>query len=217
MAMRSLIPALVVAANLILSTGCVWFSDLTSEADDAPVAVDTTPPPAPYTAQASYDFPGSKAASDAGNTALAQGLPSSAVEYYEAAIGAWPANPDGWNGLSAAYREVGSEADEDYALFFARRIAWAESSPAASVASSFRNVATGTINRPVEDPRIQAMAEQLALYYAGLDVAQRMAAAGNRAEPQDALDAVGIVPAVIGTAALSIFLGAQLIGIALTD
>ncbi|MGF1625494.1 MAG: tetratricopeptide repeat protein [Alphaproteobacteria bacterium] len=209
-----LVPVLCLTLAL---PGCIYLSDLTDDEEEAPPIVDTTPPPAPFTPQASYDFPGSKAASDAGHATLAQGQTAAAIEHYEAAIGAWPANPEAWAGLAAAYREEGRGADLEYALFFARRIDWAESSPASSVAASFRNVAAGRIARPVEDERTRQMAEQLALYYAGLDVAQRMAQLGSRAEPEQALDAVGIVPAIIGTAAMSIFTGAQLVGIFLVE
>jgi hypothetical protein len=203
-------------ASLLLAAlpgGCVWFSDITDLDTPDPEIVDTTPPPAPFTPATSYDFPGSRALAEQGDAALAGGDAAAAAAAYQAAIDRWPANPEAWNGLAAAYRETGGPADRDYALFFARRIAWADAAPAASVAASFRGVAAGTINRPVEDPRIQATAEQLALYYAGLDVAQRMAKVGSRAAPEDALDAVGIVPAIIGTAAMSIFVGAETIGI----
>jgi hypothetical protein len=220
--MRHPIPILVLRMTLpwlaaATLTGCFWFSDITEvaeEGEEQPAApiVDTTPPPAPYRLQAEYDFPGSQAAAQAGHAALAQGLPAPAIQYYEAAIAAWPANPEAWAGLSAAYREAGQEEDLRYALFFARRIEWAETTPASGVAASFRNVAAGSINRPVEDERTRQMAEQLALYYAGLHVAQRMALVGSRAEPEDALDAVGVVPAMVGTAAMSIFVGAEFIG-----
>jgi hypothetical protein len=200
-------------------TGCFWFSDIAEDEDQAPVAdtTDTTPPPAPYRLQAEYDFPGSQAAAEAGHAALAQGLTAPAIEHYQAAIDAWPANPEAWAGLSAAYREAGQEEDLRYALFFARRIEWAQTAPPSGVAASFRNVAAGSINRPVEDERTRQMAEQLALYYAGLHVAQRMALVGSRAEPEDALDAVGVVPAMVGTAAMSIYLGAEFVGILLTE
>jgi len=215
--MQRLIPVSVLCLVLAVLSGCFYLSDLTEDEEEAPPIVDTTPPPAPFTPQTSYDFPGSKAASDAGHAALAQGQTAAAIEHYQAAIDSWPANPDAWTGLAAAYRETGRDADLRYALFFARRIEWAESSPASSVAASFRNVAAGRISRPVEEERTRQMAEQLALYYAGLHVAQRMALVGSRAEPEDALDAVGVVPAMIGTAAMSIFAGAQFVGIFLAN
>lgn len=205
-----MIPLLLAAAT---PGGCIWFSDVTNFDEPEPEIVDTTPPPAPYTDTTAYDFPGSKAMGEQGDAALAGGDATAAAAAYQLAIDRWPGNPQAWNGLAAAYRSLGNGEDLSYALFFARRIDWAESAPAASVAASFRNVAAGTINRPVEDPRIRATAEQLALYYAGLDVAQRMAQLGSRASPEDALDAVGIVPAIIGTLAMSIFVGAETVGV----
>jgi tetratricopeptide (TPR) repeat protein len=211
--MRRLILLCLLSAVAAAPGGCVWFSDLTSEEPETPRPVETPVEPAPYRLQAEYDFPGSIAAAEAGHAALAAGHTAAAIEHYEAAIGAWPANPDAWAGLATAYRAEGREDDLRYALFFARRIEWAQTTPPSSVAASFRNVARGSINRPVEDERTRQMAEQLALYYAGLHVAQRMALVGSRAEPEDALDAVGVVPAMVGTAALSIYMGAQLVGI----
>ena len=207
------LPVLTLMGMFFLPTACVWYSDLTEEEAAAEVIVDDTPPPAPFTPTTEFDFPGSQAAVASGHAALAEGRYDSAVAYYESAIAAWPANPEAWNGLSAAYREVGQGNDLNYAVFFARRIDWADETPAAAVAASFRNIAAGQINRPVEDPRIRTMSEQLALYYAGLDVAERMAALGSRAEPETLLDLVGIVPAMVGTAALSIYVGAQMIGV----
>lgn len=204
---------LALLGMLLLPSACVWYSDLAEEEAEAEVFVDDTPPPAPFTPRTEFDFPGSQAAATSGHVALADGRLDSAVAYYESAIAAWPANPEAWNGLSAAYRESGRRDDLNYAVFFARRIAWADETPAAAVAASFRNVASGQINRPVDDPRIVTMSEQLALYYAGLDVAERMAAFGSRAEPETLLDRVGIVPAMIGSAALSIYVGAQMIGV----
>ena len=202
---------------ILATSGCVWFGDLTEgEPISTPIA-DDTPAAAPFTPTTEYDFVGSRASSQAGDAALNLGKSEPAVGHYQAAIAAWPANEQAWTGLAVAYQTAGSEADIDHALFFARRLAWADSVPAASAAAGFRNVAAGQINRPVEDPRTPMMAEQLALYYAGLDVAQRMAQVGNRAEPQDALDALGFVPALVGTAALSIFVGAQAVGVLFTD
>ncbi|MEZ5670760.1 MAG: tetratricopeptide repeat protein [Alphaproteobacteria bacterium] len=208
---------LVIPLGSVALCGCVWFGDLTDEGTDAAPVAEEMAEPAPFRPSTDYDFAGSRALAEAGNADYAAGRMDAAIAQYEAAIARWPANPQAWTGLAAAYRDAGREADKDYALFFARRIEWADSSPAASVAASFRNVAAGRVNRPVEDPRVQTMADQLALYYAGLDVAQRMAQIGSRAEPADVLDAVGFVPALIGTAAMSIYLGAQAAGIFLSE
>lgn len=216
--MRRLLSICLLSATVAAAataSGCVYFSDLTEEAA-APIE-DVPTPPAPYRLRAEYDFPGSQTAAQAGHAALAAGQSAAAIEHYDTAIAAWPANPEAWAGLAAAYDAADRSDDRRYALFFARRIDWADASPPSSVAAGFRNVAAGSINRPVEDERTRQMAEQLALYYAGLDVAQRMAQVGGRAEPEDALDAVGIVPAMVGTAAMSIYMGAQLVGIFLTD
>ena len=213
---RTVCSSLMLIATTGLA-GCVWFSDLTEDEPESAQIVDEPAVPAPYTPTGEYDFVGSRAAAQAGDAAYAAGQLDQATEFYTNAIGSWPANAQAWTGLAAAYRGAGTGEDLDYALFFARRLSWADTVPAASAAAGFRNVADGRINRPVDDQRIKVMAEQLALYYAGLDVAQRIAQVGARAEPEDTLDALGIVPGLVGTAAMSIFFGAQAVGVFLTD
>ena len=76
--MRRPIPLCLLWLAVSAPTGCVWFSDLTED-EEAPIR-EAPAEPAPFRLQAEYDFPGSKAASDSGHAALAQGLTAAAID-----------------------------------------------------------------------------------------------------------------------------------------
>ncbi len=164
-------------------------------------------PAAPVAANTQvYDVAASRSLSAQGQATLDAGQVDPAIAQFEAALDAWPANAEAWNGLVDAYRRQGNEAGLDYARFFAGRMAWTETVPPSVAAGAFRNMADGLAESPSEDPRTISRSEEVAVYFAGLELAVKADGEGIRPESEDWFDQFGWYPAAVLSAAAAIML-----------